>query len=224
MNETAEFAAILARSFSPFRRLSPDLLSELLRHYELLLRWNKHLNLTSIAGLEETVLRHYCESLFVGIQLPEARVSVLDVGSGAGFPGIPMAVLRPDCRFTLAESHQRKAVFLREATRHFSNVRIAGCRAVDVEGAFDWVVSRAVKWPAVLKTALRLCRREGVGLDSADLRDRSLTGHAGLSLGLLLGLDDAADVVRQPLFDWRQPIPLPSGHRRVLLLGQARPA
>jgi 16S rRNA (guanine527-N7)-methyltransferase len=212
MNETAEFAAILARSFSPFRRLSPDWLSELLRHYELLVRWNKHLNLTSIAGLEEAVLRHYCESLFLGVRLPSAPVSVLDVGSGAGFPGIPMAVLRPDCRFTLAESHQRKAVFLREATRHLSNVRIAACRAEEVAGAFDWVVSRAVKWPDVLKVVRR------------HAGEPAETAGPSPWLGLLLGQDDAADLVRQPLFDWRQPISLPWGHRRVLVLGQSRPA
>ena len=99
------------------------------------------------------MLRHYCESLFVAIHLPEEPVSVLDVGPGAGFPGIPMAILRPDCRFTLAESHQRKAVFLREATRHLSNVRVAARRAEEAAGAFDWVVSRAVKWPDVSRVA-----------------------------------------------------------------------
>lgn len=212
MNEDAGFSAILARSFSPLRQLSPNSLAELLRHYDLLVRWNRSLNLTSITGLEEAALRHYCESLFVGIQLPAASVSVLDVGSGAGFPGIPMAVLRPDCRFTLAESRQRKSVFLREATRHLSNVRIAACRAEEVQGAFDWVVSRAVKWPDVLRVV-----RRGAGEPAG-------TVHPGPALGLLLGQDDAGDLVRQPLFDWRQPIPLPWGQRRVLVIGRALPA
>jgi 16S rRNA G527 N7-methylase RsmG len=115
-----------------------------------------------------------------------------------------MAILRPDCRFTLAESHQRKAVFLREATRHLSNVRVAACRAENTEGAFDWVVSRAVKWPDVLKIAQS-------GVDS-------LTEPR--SLALLLGQEDAAEVVQQPMFTRRQMVPLPWGHRRVLLLGQ----
>ena len=206
MNEASGFSAILTRSFSPLRPLSPETVSELLGHYELLVRWNKTLNLTSIAGLEEAVLRHYCESLFVGIHLPTNPVSVLDVGSGAGFPGIPMAVLRPDCRFTLAESHQRKSVFLREATRRLSNVRVAACRAEKVGGAFDWVVSRAVKWPDVLKIA------------PGD--ELSGTTRPVRTVALLLGQEDAAEVVLQPAFTWHQTIPLPWGHRRVMVLGQ----
>ncbi len=206
MTDAPGFAAILARSFGPLHPLSPETISELLGHYELLLRWNKTLNLTSIAGLEETVLRHYCESLFVGIHLPTNPVSVLDLGSGAGFPGIPMAILRPDCRFTLAESHQRKAVFLREATRHLSNVRVAACRAEKIDGTFDWVVSRAVRWPDVLSVA-------GRGATILPVR----------TVALLIGQEDAAEVVVQPRFSWRQAIPLPWGHRRVLVLGQTAP-
>ena len=206
MIDAPGFAAILTRSFGPLQPLSPETVSELLGHYELLLRWNKTLNLTSIAGLEEAVLRHYCESLFVGIHLPTRPVSVLDLGSGAGFPGIPMAILRPDCRFTLAEAHQRKAVFLREATRHLSNVRVAACRAEKIEGAFDWVVSRAVKWPDVLKVA-------HPGAAALPLR----------AVALLLGQEDAAAVVAQPMFFWRQAIPLPWGNRRVLVIGQTAP-
>ncbi len=209
MSEAPGFSAILTRGFAPFAPLAPEMIAELFGHYELLVRWNKTLNLTSISGLEEAVLRHYCESLFVGIHLPTDPVSVLDVGSGAGFPGIPMAILRPDCRFTLAESHQRKAVFLREATRHLSNVCVAAIRAEKVEGAFDWVVSRAVKWPDVLKVA-----QAGVVPVSGAI-------HRALSLALLLGQEDAAEVVVQPMFTWRQTIPLPWGHRRVLVLGQA---
>jgi len=207
MTEAPGFSAILTSSFDPIHALSPETISELLGHYELLVRWNRTLNLTSIAGLEETVLRHYCESLFVGIHLPPRQVSVLDVGSGAGFPGIPMAILRPDCRFTLAESHQRKAVFLREATRHLSNVRVAAGRAEDVEGTFDWVVSRAVKWPDVLKIA-----RPG-----AELSGGARPAH---TIALLLGQEDAAEVVLQPRFSWRPTIPLPWGRRRVLVVGQ----
>lgn len=206
MNEAAAFSAILTRSFL-LRPLSPETVSELFGHYELLLRWNRALNLTSIAGLEEAVLRHYCESLFVGIHLPTNPVSVLDVGSGAGFPGIPMAILRPDCRFTLAESHQRKAVFLREATRQLSNVRVAASRAERVEGAHDWVVSRAVKWPDVLEVAAPGSELAGAGCPAR-------------SIALLLGQEAAAEVVLQPMFRWREAIPLPWGHRRVLVLGQ----
>ncbi len=220
MSDASDFSSLLVRGFSPLMGLSPDCVSELRRHYELLDRWNRRLNLTSITGLEEAVLRHYCESLFLAVRLPTTPVSVLDVGSGAGFPGIPMSVLRRDCPVTLVESNQRKAVFLREATRRVSNVRVAACRAEQVEGVFDWVVSRAVKWPAVLKVARRI-GAQPVG--SLGPGTNALSGVAGRfpSVGLLLGQDDAADVIRQPWFNWQEPLPLPWGCRRVLVLGRA---
>jgi 16S rRNA (guanine527-N7)-methyltransferase len=212
MSETGEFSTVLACRFSSSGQLSPNVLSELLRHYELLLRWNRTLNLTSITVLEQAVERHYCESLFLGVHLPESAVSVLDIGSGAGFPGVPMAILRPDCKFTLAESHQRKAVFLREATRHLSNVRVVACRAEDAEGAFDWVVSRAVRWPDVLRAA----RRCGA-------RAQAAASRPSPAVGLLLGQDDAADVRCESGFEWQPLVALPWGLRRVLLVGHALP-
>lgn len=114
-------------------------------HYELLCRWNRVLNLTAIDKLEEAVKRHYCESLFLAERIPDvAGLRVADVGSGAGFPGFPLAVLRPKCEVTLIEAHQRKAVFLREASRNLGNVRVLAERAEEVDERFDWVVSRAV--------------------------------------------------------------------------------
>jgi 16S rRNA (guanine527-N7)-methyltransferase len=80
-------------------------------HFELLQRWNKSLNLTRIDSVE----RNYGESLFLGRHLPPGPLRICDIGSGAGFPGFPVAVLRPDCEITLIEAHQRKAVFLKEA-------------------------------------------------------------------------------------------------------------
>jgi 16S rRNA (guanine(527)-N(7))-methyltransferase RsmG len=115
-------------------------------HLDLLMRWNRTLNLTAIRNREEAIERHYCESLFLGAKLPAGRLRIADVGSGAGFPGFPVAVLRPECSVTLIESHQRKAVFLREASRKVPNVKVAAKRAEDVTEAFDWVISRAVSY------------------------------------------------------------------------------
>jgi 16S rRNA (guanine527-N7)-methyltransferase len=96
--------------------------------------------------MEEAVERHYCESLFLGAHLPPGCLRIADIGSGAGFPGFPVAVLRPDCSVTLIESHQRKAVFLREASRKLPNVRVLARRAEDVGEQFDWAISRAVSY------------------------------------------------------------------------------
>ena len=94
------------------------------RHHELLERWNQRLNLTRIDSVE----RNYGESLFLGKHLPEGPLRICDIGSGAGFPGFPVAVLRPDCEVTLIESHQRKAVFLKEAARGIANIRVLAKR------------------------------------------------------------------------------------------------
>lgn len=134
------FREIVAREF-PLSARQLDLLEA---HYELLVRWNAKLNLTRIDSVEAAAQLHYCESLYLGSKLPVGSYGIADVGSGAGFPGTPIAVLRPECHVTLIESHQRKAVFLRESTRDLPNVTVFSGRAEDLTARFDWVVSRAV--------------------------------------------------------------------------------
>jgi 16S rRNA (guanine(527)-N(7))-methyltransferase RsmG len=145
------FAEALVREFAPYGQLQPDQTAQLEAHYRLLLRWNAKLNLTRIESFEGALRLHYCESLFVGAMLPLGSLSVADIGSGAGFPGFPIAVLRPECSVTLMESHRRKAVFLREATRQLPNVTVFASRAEDYPGEVDWIVSRAVSQDDVLR-------------------------------------------------------------------------
>ena len=140
------FRELLLKRVSGFCHLSAMQLDQLQQHYELMQRWNETINLTRIERIEEVVDRHYAESLFLGANLPAGPLRVADVGSGAGFPGIPIAILRPEVSMSLVESHQRKAVFLKEATRSIPNVIVIGKRAEDLHQTFDWVVSRAVSW------------------------------------------------------------------------------
>lgn len=141
---TSTFRDLLFQEFLPYKHLSPAELELLERHYLLLQRWNRTLNLTRITDPVESIKLNYCESLFLGIKLPPGPLSVADVGSGAGFPGIPIAVIRPDITVTLIESHQRKAVFLRESSVGIQNLRVLPIRAENCSERFDWVVSRAV--------------------------------------------------------------------------------
>ena len=134
--------------------LTDEQVATLAQHYELLLRWNLRLNLTRVSKLEEAVRFHYGESLFLAQALPPGPLRVVDVGSGAGFPGIPIAVARPENTVDLVESDLRKAVFLREATRAIPNVTVIAKRAEDCEPSYDWVVSRAVSVTEVLQTRL----------------------------------------------------------------------
>lgn len=151
-----EFKELLVREFGPFGDLSESQLRSLELHYQLLLRWNRKLNLTRITDLREAVQLHYCESLYLAEFLPKGSLKVIDVGSGGGFPGIPVGIYRPDCSIDLVESHQRKAVFLTETVRQLglANVSVTAKRAQNVAGPYDWVISRAVNPDEVL--ALRL--------------------------------------------------------------------
>ena len=90
------FREVLGRYYE----LAEGQAAALAAHYELLCRWNKVLNLTRIEGLEEAVERHYAESLFVARYLPPGAWSIADIGSGAGFPGFPIAIVRPECTVT----------------------------------------------------------------------------------------------------------------------------
>jgi 16S rRNA (guanine527-N7)-methyltransferase len=153
-------------------------------HLDLLMRWNRTLNLTAIRNREEAIERHYCESLFLGAK------------SGAGFPGFPVAVLRPECSVTLIESHQRKAVFLREASRKVPNVKVAAKRAEDVTEAFDWVISRAVSYGDLGSFLKRLAP----------------------NVDLLGGAERPAEVMG---FVWDPPVALPWGRQRFLWTGRA---
>lgn len=138
------FRELLAQEFGRFAKLTSEQLNQLEAHYQLLSTWNRRMNLTRITELEDVVRLHYCESLFVALQLPAGPLRIVDVGSGAGFPGIPIAVLRPECLVSLVDSHQRKAVFLREGARGLPNVRVVAARAEELRTRFDWMVSRAV--------------------------------------------------------------------------------
>jgi 16S rRNA (guanine527-N7)-methyltransferase len=116
------------------------------------------------------------------------------VGSGGGFPGFPVAVLRADCLVTLIESHQRKAVFLKEAARALPNVRVLGKRAEEVAESFDRVISRAVSYQDLVRPLKKLAC-------NADL----LTGaeEPPMKMGFL----------------WQAPIALPWGKQRYLRVG-----
>ena len=163
-----DFKALLKAEFAPFRSLSDEQLSLLERHYQLLRRWNKKINLTRITDLEDAVKYHYCESLFLARSLPARAVTIVDVGSGAGFPGIPVAIYRADCTVDLVEAHQRKAVFLSEAVRDLglSNVRVLAVRAEDICERYDWTISRAVRPDDV--TGLTLSRNISVLCNQGD--------------------------------------------------------
>ena len=107
----------IAELIAPYYETPSDALLEQLSAYlDLLVRWNTRLNLTAIREPEEIVERHFGESLFTARHLPSGE-TLLDFGSGAGFPGLPIQLALPWLRVTLAESQKKKSSFLREAVR-----------------------------------------------------------------------------------------------------------
>jgi len=148
------FRDLLAAAWADYGNLSEAQLAALESHYRLMLRWNYRINLTRSSSLLEMVQLHYCESMFLGLLLPRGQLKILDFGSGAGFPGIPLAIVRPECTVVLAEANRRKAVFLREASRGIPNVSVTSDRQEMGQQSYDWVVSRAVAPNEVLKSRL----------------------------------------------------------------------
>ncbi len=124
----------------------PQVYEQLAVYLELILKWNARTNLTAIREPEEIVRRHFGESLFVGRYL-DACATLLDFGSGAGFPGVPIQLLHPKVQVTLAESQGKKAAFLREVVRELglgTEVWAGRVEAMPVGRRFDAVAMRAV--------------------------------------------------------------------------------
>ena len=188
-----------------FSQLLPELsaqeINQLYTHYELLIRWNQRMNLTTVKPGPEMVIRHYCESLYFAAHIPstEHKTSVLDLGSGAGFPGIPIAVLKPGWKVTLVESSQRKAVFLRESSRHLPNVSVLAQRMEKVSVFADWAVARAVDPQEVLLNIPRLAR----------------------NIGLMIGEGDFSLIRKDSRIVWAEAVRLPWGDRRLCVYGRS---
>jgi 16S rRNA (guanine527-N7)-methyltransferase len=132
-------------------------------YLSLLIRWNARLNLTAIRDTEGILSRHFVECIACAQCLPDGIGTLLDFGSGAGFPGIPIALCRPEIAVTLGESQGKKAAFLHEAVRTLGiSAAVHSGRAETLATQFDCVTLRAVdKMEAAVQSAKRLVRTGG---------------------------------------------------------------
>ena len=199
----------LQELLSPFvsRPLDAEKLEQLQLYLDLLLKWNARINLTAVRDAEEIVQRHFGESLFAGEQLELDDASTLiDFGSGAGFPGLPIKILAPHLHVTLVESQQKKATFLREVIRtlRLENTTVHAWRAEESSLKSQVVTMRAVeKFESALPVAASLV-------------------ESGGRLALLIGAAQsqiAKDAL--PHFEWRKPIPIPESRERIVLVGMS---
>ena len=140
-------AARIADGIAAMRLDMPaDACARLVAHLDLIAKWNRVHNLTAVREPEQMVVLHVLDSLSVLPDVGEAA-SVLDVGSGAGLPGVPIAIARPNSRVTLLDSSRKKCAFLEQAKIDIAlaNVQVV-CARVEQwrpEARFDVVVSRA---------------------------------------------------------------------------------
>ena len=174
-------------------------------YLELLLRWNQRLSLTSVREPDQIIQRHFVECAFVAQRLPRDIADLLDYGSGAGLPGIPIAICRPEISVTFAEAHGKKASFLREALRVLSLEGEVYDGRVETmpERRFDAVTMRAVeKMDLAIPLALQRVKRY-----------------------LVLFTTERSDLARGtavPGLEWLEPISIPNTKQMVLEIGRRR--
>lgn len=216
--QPARIAELLAPFLAPAKDASEAAaktaavdLDRISTYIDLLLRWNARVNLTAIRDEDEIVTRHFGESLFAARQLfpgtsrKDVDSSVADVGSGAGFPGIPMKLWAPDIALMLIESNHKKVAFLREVSRALTltDIDIQNVRAETLNRTFDVVTFRAVEHFAdTLPVAAKLLAPSG---RLAVLISRAQVEQARGALPQLI---------------WDQPVPVPKSEIRVLLVAR----
>jgi len=210
--------------------LSATQLERISTYIDILIRWNARINLTAIRDPEDIVPRHFGESLFAARHLfplpsalpseraalqgrvtapketgASAPASVADIGSGAGFPGLPIKLWAPLISLTLIESNHKKAAFLREVTRALTltNVNIQNNRAEMSANTYDAVTLRAVeRFESILPTAA------------------ALVAPAGRLALLISAAQESRAHSALPDFAWPEPSPIPQSRSRILLVAR----
>jgi 16S rRNA (guanine527-N7)-methyltransferase len=173
----------------------------------LLIRWNARVNLTAIRDEEGILSRHFVESIACARALPAGISSLLDFGSGAGFPGIPIALCRPEIAVTLAESQGKKAAFLQEAIRVLElSAKVHGRRAELIATRFECVTLRAVD-----RMQEAVSAASGLVAPGGWLAPMTTTSELG-------GVKAAAGEG----FDWGVPVDLPGSDDRIVALGERK--
>ena len=186
--------------------LKADQIAKILEYMRLLLRWNRSLNLTTITNPIDIVVRHFGESMYVVRLLPVENCRLVDIGTGAGFPGLALKIACPSIGLELIESNKKKCAFLAAVVRdlEFTNVEIRCERFEEIRpqaSSANIITSRAV---GDFKQLLRWS-------SGALLRG----GH----LVLWVGAEDSTRIASNPGWNWQPPTRIPESQRRFILIG-----
>jgi len=200
-------AETIRRALGEFQLSANDQQIVYIQQYmKILLAWNDKINLTAIRDPLEILYRHFCESMFGAVAVPVENGRLADVGSGAGFPGIPLKIIRPDLQTFLIESNMKKATFLAEVLRtiELPDTKVIVSRYEEVGedvAPLDFVCSRAV---GEFEPFLAWAASERVGAKQVIL---------------WIGGRDLDQARRTMDWEWREPIAVPNSLRRYLLVG-----
>lgn len=187
--------------------LSDQQIGAFSKYLDLLVRWNRVISLTSVNDPEETAERHFGESIFAA-SVVNLHGRLADVGSGAGFPGVPLKIVISGLEVVLLEPNLKKSAFLIDlcAALELTDIEILRNRYEELDpplAHFDIITSRAVgDYKHMLHWAGRAL-------------------NAGGKVILWLGEQDATSLAKVPDWNWTAPIRIPGSRRRVLLVGQS---
>jgi 16S rRNA (guanine527-N7)-methyltransferase len=196
----------IAELLRPFVVLDARQLAATSTYLDLLVKWNAQMNLTAVRAPEEMITRHFGESFFAAGKLLSSSksISVIDLGSGAGFPGLPLAMFAPEAGVTLLEANGKKTAFLNEVVSvlKLTNVKVVRERGEAYSAAVDLVTMRAVEgFTRSLPVAVNLTK-------------------AGGRLGLMIGASQASAAnAATPGVVWEDAVRIPGSESRVLLMG-----
>jgi len=197
----------IRRALGEFQLTLDDLqVLQIQQYMKILLAWNEKINLTAIRDPLDILYRHFCESMYAAIAVPMETGRLADVGSGPGFPGIPLKMIRPDLQVFLIESNIKKATFLAEVIRELglkdTQVIVSRYEELGEEVApLDFVCSRALgEFVPFLDWA-----------HSEQLAAKQVI--------LWIGARDLQEIEKVHSWTWGEPIQVPHSLRRLLLVG-----
>jgi 16S rRNA (guanine527-N7)-methyltransferase len=187
-----------------------DQVLQIQQYIGILLAWNEKINLTSIRDPLEILYRHFCESMFASVAVPVEKGRLADVGSGGGFPGLPLKIIRPGLRVFLVESNLKKATFLAEVIRDLglkdAQVLVRRYEELHEEMApLDYICSRAL------------------GEFSGFLEWAASDQTGAKQVILWIGARDLPEIQKISGWEWREPISVPHSVQRLLLVGTKVP-
>jgi 16S rRNA (guanine527-N7)-methyltransferase len=179
------------------------------KYTNILLAWNEKINLTAIRDPLEVLSRHFCECMYAATVVPLKEGRLADVGSGGGFPGLPLKIIRPDLQVVLIESNVKKATFLAEVIRDLgladARVLVSRYEELGEEVApLDFVCSRAL---GDFAPFLEWANSENV---------------AAKQVILWIGARDLTEIRKIRTWKWHEPIPVPNSLKRLLLVGDRK--